>query len=96
MPRRINAQRYERGASRYTRRPPRARPADQGWRDTVEGSERQQAFETAIIERYRRRESSVEEALIEMYLGARTAWSTKRYLNIELLKHQQMRDAITA
>jgi transposase-like protein len=25
-------------------------------------------FETAIIERYRRRESSVEEALIEMYL----------------------------
>lgn len=27
---------------------------------------RQQTFETAIIERYRRRESSVEEALIEM------------------------------
>ena len=27
-------------------------------------------FETAIIERYRRRESSVEEALIEMYLVA--------------------------
>ena len=26
-------------------------------------------FETAIIERYKRRESSVEEALIEMYLG---------------------------
>ena len=26
-------------------------------------------FETAIIERYRRRESSVEEALIEMYLS---------------------------
>jgi len=25
-------------------------------------------FETAIIERYRRRESSVEEALVEMYL----------------------------
>ena len=30
---------------------------------------RQQRFETAIIERYRRRESSVEEALIEMYLA---------------------------
>jgi putative transposase len=30
---------------------------------------RNQAFETAIIERYRRRESSVEEALIEMYLA---------------------------
>ena len=27
------------------------------------------AFETAIIERYRRRESSIEEALIEMYLA---------------------------
>jgi transposase-like protein len=26
-------------------------------------------FETAIIERYRRREAWVEEALIEMYLG---------------------------
>jgi len=30
---------------------------------------RREAFETAIIERYRRRESSVEEALIEMYLA---------------------------
>ena len=30
---------------------------------------RHQTFETAIIERYRRRESSVEEALIEIYLA---------------------------
>ena len=30
---------------------------------------RQQKFETAIIERYQRRESSVEEAMIEMYLA---------------------------
>jgi putative transposase len=30
-------------------------------------------FETAIIERYRRRESSVEEALIEMYLAGVSA-----------------------
>ena len=30
---------------------------------------RRRTFETAIIERYRRRESSVEEALIEMYLA---------------------------
>lgn len=30
---------------------------------------RQNKFETAIIERYKRRESSVEEALIEMYLA---------------------------
>ena len=27
------------------------------------------SFETAIIERYQRRESSVEEAIIEMYLA---------------------------
>jgi putative transposase len=44
---------------------------------------RRQTFETAIIERYRRRESSVEKALIEMYLagisvaGSRT--SPRRY-----------------
>ena len=31
---------------------------------------RRQTFETAIIERYRRRESLVEEALIEMYLAS--------------------------
>ena len=30
---------------------------------------RRQTFETAIIERYQRRESSVEEALIEMYIA---------------------------
>src|SRR6476469_3769257 len=30
---------------------------------------RRHTFETAIIDRYRRRESSVEEALIEMYLA---------------------------
>jgi transposase-like protein len=30
---------------------------------------RRQTFETAIIERYKRRETSVEEALIEMYLA---------------------------
>jgi putative transposase len=34
-----------------------------------------QTFETAIIERYSRRESSVEEALIEMYLaGISVRW----------------------
>jgi transposase-like protein len=30
---------------------------------------RQQTFETAITERYRRRESSVEKTLVEMYLA---------------------------
>ena len=41
---------------------------------------RRQTFETAIIERYRRRESSVEEALIEMYLAGVSvgAWRTSR------------------
>jgi putative transposase len=41
---------------------------------------RQQTFGTAIIERYRRRESSVEEALIEMYLaGCRCGgWRTSQ------------------
>jgi transposase-like protein len=34
---------------------------------------RVQTFETAIIERYRRRESSVEEALIEIYLAGVSA-----------------------
>ena len=38
------------------------------------------SFETAIIERYRRRESSVEEALIEMYLAGIPCveWRTSR------------------
>ena len=36
---------------------------------------RRQTFERAIIERYRRRESSVDEALIEMYLaGISVRW----------------------
>ena len=34
-------------------------------------------FETAIIERYRRRESSVEEALVEMYLAGVTPRCSK-------------------
>jgi transposase-like protein len=60
-------------------------------------------FETAIIERYRRRESSVEEALIEMYLagvsvrrveditqalwGTRVSPSTVSELNKKIYKH---------
>ena len=65
------ALRAQRGPPRYPRRPLRAQPADQGWRGAAEGAEawRHRTFETAIIERYRRRESSVEEALIEMYLA---------------------------
>jgi len=73
-----NAQRHERSAAR---RDTRAGHYERGLQ-TKAGEVRlrvpklrQQTFETAIIERYRRRESSVEEALIEMYLagGGRTA-----------------------
>ena len=67
-----NAQRYERSAGR---RDTRAGDYERGLQ-TKAGEVRlrvpklrRQAFETAIIERYRRRESSVEEALIEMYLA---------------------------
>src|SRR5437763_9348073 len=67
-----NAQRYERSAAR---RDTRAGHYERGLQ-TKAGEVRlrvpklrQQTFETAIIERYRRRESSVEEALIEMYLA---------------------------
>jgi len=67
-----NAQRYERSE---TRRDTRAGHYERGLQ-TKAGEVRlrvpklrQQTFETAIIERYRRRESSVEEALIEMYLA---------------------------
>jgi putative transposase len=67
-----NAQRYERSAAR---RDTRAGHYERGLQ-TKAGEVRlrvpklrRQTFETAIIERYRRRESSVEEALIEMYLA---------------------------
>jgi hypothetical protein len=40
---------------------------------------RRQTFETAIMERYRRRESSVEESLIEMYLGRHLGAPSERY-----------------
>ena len=40
---------------------------------------REQTFQTAIMERYRRRESSIEEALVEMYLAG---VSTRRVADI--------------
>jgi len=67
-----NAQRYER---REARRDHRA--GHYGRRLQTKASEvqlkvpelRRQTFETAIIERYQWRESSIEEALIKMYLA---------------------------
>lgn len=64
---------------------------------------RQQTFETAIIERYKRRETSIEEALMEMYLagvsvrrveditealwGRRVSSGTVSNLNKKVYKH---------
>lgn len=64
---------------------------------------RRQPFETAIVERYRRRECSVEEAMIEMYLagvsvrrveditealwGAKVSPATVSKLNVRIYQH---------
>jgi Transposase, Mutator family len=67
-----NAQRYERSAARRDTRAGHYERKLQTKAGEVRlriPKLRQQTFETAIIERYRRRESSVEEALIEMYLA---------------------------
>jgi putative transposase len=67
-----NAQRYERTASRRDTRAghyERNLQTKAGEVRLKVPKLRAQTFETAIIERYRRRESSVEEALIEMYLA---------------------------
>ena len=68
-----NAQRYERTEAR---RDTRAGHYERGLQTKagevtlkVPKLRRRRTFETAIIERYRRREASVEEALIEMYLA---------------------------
>src|SRR6201987_239368 len=67
-----NAQRYERSEAR---RDTRAGHYERTVQTKAGGVKvripklRTQTFETVIIERYRRRESSVEEALIEMYLA---------------------------
>src|SRR5712672_4544874 len=67
-----NAERYERTAARRDQRSgsyDRKLQTKAGAVTLKVPKLRQQTFETAIIERYRRRESSVEEALIEMYLA---------------------------
>ena len=67
-----NAQRYEHTEARTDQRAGYYRRKLQTKAGEVElkvPKLRQAPFETAIIERYRRRESSIEEALIEMYLA---------------------------
>jgi putative transposase len=100
------AQRYERSAERtdyragsYTRK-----LHTRAGEVTVKMPKlRRQTFETAIIERYRRRESSIEESLIEMYLagvsvrrveditealwGTRVSSGTVSKLNQKVYKH---------
>ncbi len=67
-----NAKRYERTEARKDRRAghyKRSLHTKAGEVDLRMPKLRALPFETAIIERYRRRESSVEEALVEMYLA---------------------------
>jgi transposase-like protein len=66
-----NAQRYERSAERKDTRAgsyQRKLQTRAGEVEITVPKLRALPFETAIIERYRRRETSVEEALVEMYL----------------------------
>ena len=68
----VNAQKYERSANRQGYRSGHYKRNFQTTAGDVElkvPKLKGVPFETAIIERYRRRESSVEEALIEMYLA---------------------------
>lgn len=68
----VNAQKYERSAERQGYRSGHYKRSFQTTAGEVElrvPKLKGVPFETAIIERYRRRESSVEEALIEMYLA---------------------------
>jgi putative transposase len=51
---------------------------------------------TRVVGAFPDGQSALNLAAARLRHIAGTAWSTKRYLNIELLKDQQMRDAITA
>ena len=67
-----NAKRYEHSEARKSTRAghyPRKLQTRVGEVELQMPKLRQLTFETAIIERYRRRESSIEEALVEMYLA---------------------------
>jgi putative transposase len=51
---------------------------------------------TRVVGAFPDGQSALNLAAARLRHIAGTAWSTKRYLNIELLKDQQMRGAITA
>jgi hypothetical protein len=60
------------------------------------GSAREIRRRTRVVGAFPDGQSALNLAAARLRHIAGTAWSTKRYLNIELLKHQQMRGAITA
>ena len=53
-------------------------------------------WRTRVVGAFPDGQSALNLAAARLRHIAGTAWSTKRYLNIELLKDQQMRGAITA
>ena len=80
-----NAARYERNGERKTYRAghyERSLTAKAGRLESKVPKLKGALFESAVIERYRRRESSVEEALMEMYLAG---VSTRRVDDISVL-----------
>lgn len=101
-----HAQRYERSAERVDTRAGHYRRRLHTQAGEVElkvPKLRRQTFETAIIERYRRRDISVEEAIVQMYLagvsvrrveditealwGTRVSSGTVSKLNQKVYKH---------
>jgi transposase-like protein len=63
------------------------------WNLTVIGVIRRR---TRVVGAFPDGQSALNLAAARLRHIAGTAWSTKRYLNIELLKEQNMRGAITA
>ena len=80
--------------------PPYAFPAEH-WRrihtnNPLERILREIRRRTRVVGAFPDGQSALNLAAARLRHIAGTAWSTKRYLNIELLKDQQMRGAITA
>ena len=100
------AQRYERSPDRIDTRAghyKRKLQTEAGEIDVKVPKLRRQTFETAIIERYRRRDISIEEAIVQMYLasvsvrrveditealwGTRVSYGTVSKFNKKVYKH---------
>jgi hypothetical protein len=59
-------------------------------------AEAREAWAAGVVGAFPDGQSALNLPAAKLRHIAGTAWSTKRYLNIELLKDQQMRGAITA